>query len=76
MEHILDYFLYKEVTSLSPEERADIMDKALAQMEELDEMKLWFFKQEKQPLSFMPYLAEVVDRVSGHHLTNIHLYTR
>ena len=30
-------------------------------MDELNKMKLWFFKREKQPLSFMSYLAEVVD---------------
>ena len=45
-------------------------------MDELDEMRLWFFKREQQPLSFMSYLAEVVDRMSGHHLTDIRLYTR
>ena len=44
VEHILDYFLYQEVDSLSPEERADIVDWVLAKMDEPDEMKLWFFK--------------------------------
>ena len=44
VEHILDYFLYQEVALLSPEERAGIVDKVLAKMDELDEMKLWFFK--------------------------------
>ena len=76
VEHILDYFLYQEVDSLSPEQRAGIVDKVLAKMDELDEMKLWFFKRERQPLSFMSYLAEVVDQMSGHHLTDIRLYTR
>ena len=76
VEHILDYFLYKEVTSVSPEERAGIVDKVLAQMDELDEVKLWFFKWEKQPLTFMAYLSEVVDRVSSHQLTEICLYTK
>ena len=76
VERILDYFLYQEVASLSPTERAIIVDKVLAKMDELDEMKLWFFKRERQPLSFMSYLAEVVDRMSGHHLTDIRLYTR
>ena len=62
VEHILDYFLYQEVPSLSPKERAAIVDKALAKMEELTEMRHWFFKWEKDPLGFMTYLAEVVDR--------------
>ena len=75
-EHILDYFLYKEVHSLTPEERAKIVDDMLARMDELDEMKLWFFKWEKWPLSFMTYLSEVVDRFCGYQLVDICLYMR
>ena len=75
-KHIMDYFLYKEVPRLLPEARARIVDKALAKMDELDEMRTWYFKKEVEPLTYMPYISDVVERMSRYRLTDILSYTR
>ena len=75
-EHILDYFLYQEVPGLTPEVRALLVDRVLAKMDEVKEMKRWLFEREENPFSYMPYLTEVVECISRYKLKKIKSYTR
>ena len=71
--HVLNWFLYNEVSDLSNERRAQVVLQVIDNM--TYHMKEWFFRRELQPLWYMGYLVELVKKLSGIILKEMKGYT-
>ena len=73
MTHLLNWFLYNEVSDLSNKRQAQVVLQFIDYM--TYHMKEWFFKRERQPLWYMGYLMELVKKLSGIVLKEMKGYT-
>ena len=69
----MNWFLYNEGKDLSAERWAQIILRALAHMSQ--NMDEWLFEREQQPLWYMTYLTEVINKAGGPTLTTMRKYT-